>query len=177
MPPCRLPSVFVGSNARAEAAGLRKRTYSIWGGRATGADRLHAFRGTVGPLVLPWRRGAFLRAGSKFLLDPTTPAAALLGNILCLAHFYELRRCLPAQVGLASVSHARHADDCFASIDGSRSLHFVIIETLSAAQYLTAVQEQDLGLGTWFTPRVVYWGNLRGRPYDRHWPAARPFWK
>jgi hypothetical protein len=87
----------------------------------------------------------------------------------------------------ASVIHARHADDCFADIDGSWPLHFVVADTLSAAQYLTAAQAQGLVLNSPQT--LVYWGGQQATcvaghrllQQEHHWPAAylktKPFWK
>jgi NADPH-dependent ferric siderophore reductase len=187
-------NVFFGLGARAETASLRKRTYSIWGyDAAAGQLELAVCTFSNGPgarWAAECRPGDvvhFYGPGGKFLLDPTAPAYALLGDISCLAHFYELRRHLPAQVPLTSVIHARHADDCFADVDGSWPLHFVVADTLSAAQYLTAAQEQGLVLSS---PRaLVYWGGPQATcvaghrllQHNHHWPASllktKPFWK
>jgi NADPH-dependent ferric siderophore reductase len=129
----------------------------------------------------------FYGPGGKFLLDSTAPAYVLLGDVSCLAHFYELRRHLPAQLPVTSVIHAQHAEDCFADIDGNWPLHFVIGDTLSAAQYLRAAQEQGVVLSS---PRaLMYWGGPRATcvaghrllQHDYHWPTGllntKPFWK
>jgi hypothetical protein len=111
----------------------------------------------------------FYGSGGKFLLNPTAPAYTLLGDISCLAHFYELRRHLPAQVPVVSVIHARHADDCFADIDGSWPLHLVVANTLSAEQYLTAIQEQ---FGTQLTPGAGILGRAAGDVRSRSSPVS-----
>ena len=129
----------------------------------------------------------FYGPGGKFLLDPTAPAYALLGDVSCLAHLYELRRHLRAGVPVVSVIHARHADDCFPDLDGSWPLQFVVAATLAAPQYLAAAASQGLQLAT---PRaLVYWGGSQATcvaghrllQQDHHWPAAllktKPFWK
>jgi NADPH-dependent ferric siderophore reductase len=187
-------NVFFGLTTRAEATSLRKRTYSVWGyDAAAGRLDLAVCTFSDGPgaqWATECRPGDvvhFYGPGGKFLLDSTAPAYALLGDISCLAHFYELRRHLPAYVPLASVIHARNTDDCFADVDGSWPLHFVIADTLSAEQYLLAAQQQGLALSS---PRaLVYWGGPqttcvaghRLLQHDHHWPTGllktKPFWK
>ena len=88
---------------------------------------------------------------------------------------------------MASVIHAWHADNCFADIDGSWPLHFVIADTLSAAQYLTAAQEQGMVLSSPWA--LIYRGGLQATcvaghhllQHEHHWPAGllktKPFWK
>jgi NADPH-dependent ferric siderophore reductase len=186
-------NVFFGLNARADEGSLRKRTYSIWGYDPAGQLDLAVCTFSDGPGAR-WAAGCrvgdvlyFYGPGGKFLLDPTAPAYALLGDVSCLAHFYELRRHVPAHVPLVSVIHAEHADDCFADIDGSFPLQFVVAGALSATQYLEAVQEQGLVLSS---PRaLVYWGGPQATcvaghrllQREHHWPAGwlktKPFWK
>ena len=187
-------NVFFGMSTRAEAASLRKRTYSIWGyDAAAGRLELAVCTFSDGPgarWAAECRPGDivhFYGPGGKFLLDPAAPAYTLLGDISCLAHFYELRRHLPAQVPVASVIYARHADDCFADIDGSWPLHFVVADTLSAEQYLTAAQEQGMVLSSPWA--LIYRGGLQATcvaghhllQHEHHWPAGllktKPFWK
>jgi NADPH-dependent ferric siderophore reductase len=167
-------NVFFGLSTRVEVASLRKRTYSIWGyDAAAGQLELAVCTFSDGPgarWAAECRVGDvvhFYGPGGKFLLDPTAPAYALLGDVSCLSHFYELRRHIPAQVPLVSVIHARYADDCFADVDGSWPLHFVIADTLSAAQYVAAAQEQGLSVSS---PQARRWctGADRRRPA---WPA------
>jgi len=129
----------------------------------------------------------FYGPGGKFLLDPTAPAYALLGDVSCLAHFYEVRRHLPAHVLVVSIIHARHANDFFPDLDGSVPLHFLVADSFSARQYLAAAQEQGLQLTS---PRaLVYWGGPQATcvaghrllQRDYQWPNAllktKPFWK
>jgi NADPH-dependent ferric siderophore reductase len=187
-------NVFFGVNARAETASLRKRTYSIWGyDGAAGRLELAVCTFSDGPgarWAAECRPGDvvyFYGPGGKFLLDSTAPAYVLLGDVSCLAHFYELRRHLPAQLPVTSVIHAQHAEDCFADIDGNWPLHFVIGDTLSAAQYLRAAQEQGVVLSS--PQALMYWGGPRATcvaghrllQHDYHWPAGllntKPFWK
>jgi NADPH-dependent ferric siderophore reductase len=81
------------------AASLRKRTYSVWG-YDVAAGRLELAGCTLsdGPdahwaaACRPGDVVHFYRPSGKFVLDPTAPAYALLGDISCLAHFYKLRR-------------------------------------------------------------------------------------
>lgn len=187
-------NVFFGLTTRAEATSLRKRTYSVWGYNATaGQLELAVCTFSDGPGA-QWAAEChpgdvvhFYGPGGKFLLDSTAPAYALLGDISCLAHFYEIRRHLPAHATLASVVHARNADDCFADVDGTYPLHFVVADTLSAEQYLVAAQQQGLVLSS---PRaLVYWGGRQATcvaghrllQHDHHWPVGllktKPFWK
>ena len=107
-------NVFFGLHTRAEAASLRKRTYSIWGYDAIlGRLELAVCTFSAGPgahwatTCRPGDVVHFYGPGGKFVLDPTAPAYALLGDISCLAHFYELRRHIPSQVPVVSVIHAR----------------------------------------------------------------------
>lgn len=147
-------NVFFGLNARADESSLRKRTYSVWGYDPAGQLELAVCTFSDGPGGR-WAAGCrvgdavyFYGPGGKFLLDLTAPAYALLGDVSCLAHFYELRRYVPAHVPLVSVIHAQRADDCFADIDGNWPLHIVVDDTLSAAQYLVAAQQQGLILSS-----------------------------
>lgn len=185
-------NVFFGLNPRANEASLRKRTYSVWGyDAAAGQLELAVCTFSDGPgarwatQCRPGDEVHFYGPGGKFLLDPTAPAYALLGDVSCLAHFYELGRQLPAPV--VSVIHARHAEECFPDLDGSWPLHFIVANTLSATQYLAAAQEQGLSLAL---PRaLVYWGGPQATcvaghrllQHDYHWPAGllktKPFWK
>jgi NADPH-dependent ferric siderophore reductase len=187
-------NVFFGLHCRADAASLRKRTYSVWGYDAA-AGRLEVAVCTFsdGPgaqwasTCRPGDVVHFHGPGGKFVLDPAAPAYALLGDISCLAHFYELRRHIPAHVPVASVIHAYQADDCFADVDGSYPLHFVVADSLSAAQVVAAAQCQGLELTA--PNALVYWGGpqatcLAGHRLLQHeyrWPAgllkAKPFWK
>jgi NADPH-dependent ferric siderophore reductase len=187
-------NVFFGLHSRADAASLRKRTYSVWGYDAA-AERLEVAVCTFsdGPgaqwasTCRPGDVVYFHGPGGKFVLDPAAPAYALLGDISCLAHFYELRRHIPAHVPVASVIHAYQADDCFANVDGSYPLHFVVADSLSAAQVVAAAQCQGLELTA--PNALVYWGGpqatcLAGHRLLQHeyrWPAgllkAKPFWK
>lgn len=141
----------------------------------------------MGRRVATRRRGTFLRAGRQIPAHSTAPAYALLGGISWLAHFYEMRQHLPARTPLASVIHARNADDYFADVDGTCPLHFVVANTLSAEQYLVAAQQQGLVLSL---PRaLVYWGEQQATCVDGHrllqhhhyWPVGllktKPFWK
>ncbi|MFD2719658.1 siderophore-interacting protein [Hymenobacter monticola] len=187
-------NVFFDLGARTDAASLRKRTYSIWGyDAAAGRLELAVCTFSDGPgarWAAQCRPGDvvhFYGPGGKFLLDATAPAYALLGDVSCLAHFYELRRHLPKQVPVASVVHARHADDCFADVDGSLPLHFVVADTLSATQYLKAAEGQGLRLAA--PQALVYWGGPQATcvaghrllQHEHHWPAGllktKPFWK
>jgi NADPH-dependent ferric siderophore reductase len=186
-------NVFFGLHARDEAASLRKRTYSIWGYDAAGQLELAICTFSDGPgahwaaQCQPGDVVHFYGPGGKFLLDATAPAYALLGDVSCLAHLYELRRHLPAGVPVASVIHARHADDCFPDLDGSWPLHLVVADTLSAAQHLAAAESQGLQLAT--PHALVYWGGPQATCVAGHrllqnewrWPAAlvktKPFWK
>lgn len=187
-------NVFFGLNSRADAASLRKRTYSIWGyDPAAGQLELAVCTFSDGPgahwatQCQPGDEVHFYGPGGKFVLDPTAPAYALLGDVSCLAHFYELRRHIPAPVPVVSVIHARHADDCFPDVDGSWPLQFVVAEALPAAQYLAAAQAQGLALAT--PQALVYWGGPQATcvaghrllQHDYRWPAGllktKPFWK
>jgi NADPH-dependent ferric siderophore reductase len=187
-------NVFFGLTARADAASLRKRTYSIWGyDGAAGRLELAVCTFSDGPgaqwaaACRPGDLVHFYGPGGNFVLDPTAPAYALLGDIACLAHFYELRRQLPAPVPVVSVIHARHAEDCFADVDGSWPLQFVVADTVSATQVLAAAQQQGLQLTA--PQALVYWGGPQGLcvaghrllQHDYHWPArllkTKPFWK
>jgi len=94
-------NVFFGLSTHAEAASLRKRTYSIWGyDAAAGRLELAVCTFSDGPgarWAAECRPGDivhFYGPGGRFLLDPTALAYILLGDISCLAHFYELRRYL-----------------------------------------------------------------------------------
>lgn len=187
-------NVFFGLSARAGEANLSKRTYSVWGyDAAAGQLELAVCTFSDGPgarWATECRAGDtvyFYGPGGRFLLDPTAPAYALLGDVSCLAHFYELRRHLPAHVPVVSVIHARHAEDCFPDLDGSESLHFIVTDSLSASQYLAAAQGQGLQLTSPQT--LVYWGGPQATcvaghrllQRDYHWPTAllktKPFWK
>ena len=187
-------NVFFGLNGQGAAASLRKRTYSVWGyDPVAGRLELAVCTFSEGPgaqwaqQCQPGEVVHFYGPGGKFLLDPTAPAYTLLGDVSCLAHFYELRRQLPQHVPMASVVHARHADDCFPDLDGSWPLHFVVADTLSAAQYLAAAESQGLQLAAPYA--LIYWGGPQAtcvaghRLLQRewHWPAAllktKPFWK
>jgi NADPH-dependent ferric siderophore reductase len=95
-------NVFFGLTTRAEATSLRKRTYSVWGyDAAAGRLDLAVCTFSDGPgaqWATECRPGDvvhFYGPGGKFLIDSTAPAYALLGDISCLAHFYELRRPCP----------------------------------------------------------------------------------
>lgn len=186
-------NVFFGLGATGASASLRKRTYSVWGYDAArqeldlavctfsdGPGARWAAQCQPGDLV------HFYGPGGKFLLDSTAPAHVFLGDVSCLAHFYALRRQVPAGVPVLSVIHAQHRDDVFADLDGRFPLHLEIAATLSAAQYLQVAEAQ--GLRT-LQPAQVYWGGpeatcvagyrlLQG---DWQWPTAdlkaKPFWK
>lgn len=186
-------NVFFGLNARADEASLRKRTYSIWGYDTAGQLELAVCTFSDGPGA-QWASECrvgdvvyFYGPGGKFLLDSSASAYALLGNISCLAHFYELRRHLPAHVPVVSVIHARHAQDCFPDLDGSEPLQFVVAGSLSASQHLTAAQGQGLPLTS--PQALIYWGGPQATcvaghrllQRDYQWPTAllrtKPFWK
>lgn len=183
-------NVFFGLAAAGDETSLRKRTYSIWGYDAV-AGRLElavcTFSGGPGAQWAARCRPGdvvhFYGPGGKFLLDSTAPAYVLLGDVSCLAHLYELRRHVP----VVSVIHARHADDCFPDLDGTSPLHFVVADTLTAAQYLAAAEAQGLALAN---PRaLLYWGGPQATCVAGHrllqrewqWPSERlktkPFWK
>lgn len=185
-------NVFFGLNAAGEAASLRKRTYSVWDyDAATASLELAVCTFSDGPGARwaahcrPGDSIHFYGPGGKFLLDPSAAAHAFLGDISCLSHFYSLRRQVPAGVPVVSVIHARHADDCFPDLDGSFPLNFLVADTLTAAQYLAAA-EQDLRN----TPQaLIYWGGPQATCVAGHrllqrdwqWPGhllkTKPFWK
>ena len=187
-------NVFFGLAAPGSEAGLRKRTYSIWG-YDPAAARLDlavcTFSGGPGARwatrCRPGDAVHFYGPGGKFLLVPAAPAYVLLGDVSCLAHFYELRRHLPSGTPVISVVHARHADDCFPELDGTWPVQFVVAEHLSAAQYLVAAQEQ--GWNPAEASALVYWGGSQATcvaghrllqqtwHYPGHLLKVRPFWK
>lgn len=185
-------NVFFGLAAAGNAATLRKRTYSIWGYDPVAARlELAVCTFSEGPgaqWAMQCRPGDtvhFYGPGGKFLLDAAAPAYALLGDVSCLAHFYELRRHLPAGIPVISVVHARHANDCFADLDGTFPLHIEVAEHLSAAEYLAVAQAQGLHPSV---PALVYWGGPRAtcvaghRMLQREWGwssnylKTKPFW-
>jgi NADPH-dependent ferric siderophore reductase len=144
-------TVFFGLNGQGTAASLRKRTYSAWSyDLVTSRLKLAVCTFSEGPgaewdqQCQPGDTVHFYGPGGKFMLDPTAFAYALLGDVSCLAHFYELRRKLPPHIPMASVVHACHADDCFPDLNGNWPLHVVVADTLSASQYLAAAESQGL---------------------------------
>lgn len=186
-------NVFFGLAPALAESSLRERTYSIWGydpvaGRlnlavctfSAGAGAHWAARCRIGDRVY------FYGPGGKFLLDPTAPAYALLGDVSCLAHLYELRRHLPTGAPVVSVVHARHAADYFPDLDGTFPLQVVVADDFSATQYLSAAQEQGLQS---VPPALIYWGGpqatcVAGHRLLQHewrWPShllkTKPFWK
>jgi NADPH-dependent ferric siderophore reductase len=186
-------NVFFGLHAVGAAASLRKRTYSVWGYDA-GRNHLELAVCTFsdGPgahwaaQCRPGDPVQFYGPGGKFLLDPTAPAHAFLGDVSCLSHFYALRRQVPPGVPVVSVVHARHRADVFADLDGRFPLHVEVADTFAAADYLRAAEAQGLRTGP---PALVYWGGPAATCVEGHrllqrewqWPAARlktkPFWK
>jgi NADPH-dependent ferric siderophore reductase len=186
-------NVFFGLSASGDAASLRKRTYSVWGHDAARQElELAVCTFSDGPgahwaaQCRPGDAVHFYGPGGKFLLDPVAPAHVFLGDVSCLAHFYALRRQVPASVPVLSVIHARHRDDVFADLDGSWPLHVEVADTFSAAQYLQAAEAQGLRA---LRPAQVYWGGpeatcvagYRLLQREWQWPTAdvkaKPFWK
>jgi len=187
-------NVFFGLGAVGVAASLRKRTYSVWDYDAARQElELAVCTFSDGPGA-HWAAQCqagdtvhFYGPGGKFLLNTTAPAQVFLGDVSSLAHFYALRRQVPAGMPVLSVIHARHQDDVFADLDGTFPLHVEVAETLSAAQYLQAAEAQ--GLRTLLGAQV-YWGGSEATCVAGHrllqssawqWPPAtlktKPFWK
>ena len=183
-------NVFFGLGA---GTSLRKRTYSVWGYEAARHElELAVCTYSDGPgahwaaQCCPGDVVHFYGPGGKFLLEPAASAHVFLGDVSCLAHFYALRRQVPAAVPVLSVVHARQPDDFFADLDGSFPLHAEVADTLSAAQYLAAAAAQGLRDLPW---AQVYWGGpaatcvagYRLLQREWQWPAAqikaKPFWK
>ncbi|MBO2012181.1 siderophore-interacting protein [Hymenobacter negativus] len=186
-------NVFFGLAARGGAASLRKRTYSVWGyDPMQGHLELAICTFSGGPgarwaeQCQPGDTVHFAGPGGKFVVEPA-PAYVLLGDISCLAHFYALRRRIPAHVPVVSVIHAHQASDCFADLDGSQPLHVVVANTLTAAQYLAEAPLQALLARE--PQALVYWGGPQATCVAGHrllqlqyrWPngqlKTKPFWK
>ncbi|HEX8659845.1 MAG TPA: siderophore-interacting protein [Hymenobacter sp.] len=185
-------NVFFGLGAAGAAASLRKRTYSVWGYDSVRQElELAVCTFSDGPgahwaaQCRPGDTVHFYGPGGKFLLNTTAPAHVFLGDVSSLAHFYALRRQVPAGVPVLSVIHARHQDDVFADLDGTFPLHVEVAETLSALQYLRAAEAQGLSTQQ---PAQVYWGGPEATCVagyrllqEWQWPTAnvkaKPFWK
>lgn len=186
-------NVFFDLTGPAEA--LRKRTYSIWQHEPGSPDgpsvELAVCTYSDGPgaqwatRCRPGDGVHFYGPGGRFVLE-AAPAYALLGDVSCLAHFYALRRALPAGVPVVSVIHAPSAADCFPDLDGTAPLHFVVAEELTAAGYLAAAEAQGLRE---LPQAQVYWGGPQRTCVAGHrllaqqwrWAGrqlrAKPFWK